>query len=324
MVAFLTLAAAHLHTTQGTYEDHHQVSPYASLTAPAPQFWTARGLTRWTIWAQARSHATPAQMRAVNLALACCVSLSVGYLAYQLGLTAWIAAGVMLLHPMATETIAALSGRAEMIAVLGVVLACVFALRFQWALWRVGAIAASLSFGYLGKETALIGLVLVPLAWSLTHRRPTLAHALALIGGVLIVGVAWWMRNLGLSNSTIEATRWAWTLHQGAAAFRGIALFCVPIGQTVDPDLDAWSVATLSAALGGLIVVALLAIELWRSRFRIFGFGLAWALAVIVPRLIIMTPRSYLNDHQLYPALVGLALIVAAGCRELEQRYECV
>lgn len=148
------------------------------------------------------------------------------------------------------------------------------------------------------------------------------ALAAALMAGLLIV--AWrygtpveWI-NVGEAPG-VTVTWDRWLLLQAAAAHRLLGLVVVPIGLTVDYDYDA--LAQPQAGVLGLVTLGGLACLAWRVRQRRprVAFGLAWVLIVIAPRLVIQTPRSYFSEHQLYLALVGVAMVVGSLVRsELE------
>lgn len=265
--------------------------------AAADSWW--RPLSVWT-WQLAD---TPVMAHALNLALHLVVAVLTGYLAGALGasvVASWAATAWLALHPLAVESVAYATGRAELLAAIGVLGACLAAIRGSWI-----GVACGLACGLAAKQSAIVGVLLVPLvlrSWRLG------VAAVCLLGG-LAVAVGWSdLVNLGESNAaTVTAASWA--LSQATAAFRLVMLTIVPIGQTVDFDVDVLAPWVAWVSVGGLLGVTALAVSQRRS---LVGIGLAWTLIAILPRLIVQTPKSYLNEHQWFTPLIGLVIAGAA------------
>lgn len=310
VAAFGLMAARVLQVSQGLYEDNQYVS---GVTPGAPLVVSPR--PRALAWASLHyqiTHAlTPRAIRVWNLGLACLVSLAVGVFAWRLGLPGWFAGGLMLVHPLTLETLATMSGRFELVAALGVVLACLAA---TWrSPWALVPITAALAIGVLGKESAITGLVLVPLTWCAVRGPSARRHALVALGLACVVFVCWQYRHIGYSAGS-AADAGAWALWQAGAGFRLLWLSIVPIGQTLDYDYDALSSVWLWLAAVNLAIFTYAAVCLCGRR-PVLALALSWPLVVIVPRLIVQTPRSYFNEHQWYLALVGVALTGAAAVK---------
>ncbi len=304
-------ADAVLVTDQGIYEDTLYV--HAFQTTTAPRVFAPRGLAFYSLWWQVQHGVTPVSMRAVNLALALTVALVAGLLTHRLGGTAWIAVGFLVAHPLLIETLAMMSGRLELIAALGVLLACLTVTGPWWA-W-VG-VPVGLLIGLGGKESAIVALALMPLVLLCAPGARGWKLAALAKGLLLIIGAAWTYRLVGVGYPQLPQAPIQWALLQSAAAWRLCVLALVPWHQTIDFDYDAipqlWRVAALASLMSLLCVIA----HFWRTQ-RVVAIGLAWVLIVILPRLIIETPKSYLNEHQFYLALVGLAIGAASlGARK--------
>lgn len=306
-ICWAAVSAAHLQTTQGTYEDHVQMAGFDSVIAPAPTILRPRGLTRWTLWAQGRSGTSPAGMRLSNLVLMTLVAGMTGVVAFQLGWTPWVATGALLLHPLATETMATLSGRAELLAALGVVLACSVVLWRPWLGTLVACLA--LGLGVLGKETAALGLVLVP--WTVWAFRPRRGARLACLVGATVVALGVVLYQHIGSTSLIHVSAWEWLRLQAGASFRVLTIAVLPLGQTVDADVDGFLWIYTVGALLTLGSLVWLIGPLWQTH-RWIAWMVGWVLLTILPRLVLQTPKSYFNEHQFTLALVGLALGLSA------------
>jgi hypothetical protein len=316
-IAWGFVAVACLSVTQGTYEDHQQMAEYGSLTRTPPALWQARGLLNLSVWAQARTHATPAEMRLGSLALAAIASAFTGVFAWQLGTLRLVRArdhGAASVGRGSRDDHFRARGTDGHDRGAGRVLPCDATVDDRHGVRHDRLYGRRVSGERNGRHRPRACAVDRPDGAS--PNRAARRH----LGLALIVALAWWYRDLGLVDSSRSLTWGLWALHQSAAAFRLVLLSIVPIGQTVDPDIDALAFAWMIGAVAGLVVFAMLTIGLWRTQ-RIAAFGLAWIAIVMLPRVIVMTPRSYFNEHQWYPALVGVAIVGAAIAGSVEATW---
>ena len=277
-------------------------------------YWQPRAMSYWLMGVLAPYG--PKVAHGVSLALHGVTGSLVGLLAYRLGLTRFasvFAASVFLLHPLAVETVAYVTSRTDQLAAIGVLTACLLATGPRWT-WT--GIPFALGFGVLAKESAIVGLGLVPLVWAI--RVPDWStKMLTALGSLAFLPLGAWHYG-GLSRMVnylegpgMSIAWWDWLLMQGTAALRLLTLAILPIGLTVDYDYDRIPLSGRVFACTALLAIAL---TLWRLTHAhpLIAFGLAFAILAILPRFIIQTPRSYLNDHQAYLSLAGLALSAAA------------
>lgn len=262
-----------------------------------------RPLTLWT-WALAP---TPISAHALNLGLHLVVAALLGWLVLMLGsshLAGWAATAIFAVHPLTVEAVAYASGRAELLAAIGVILACLCAVKGRW--WLC---AGCLAFGLAGKESAVVGLLLVPLvAWRSNRERWPAVMALALIlAGIAFVG---WSDLINRGEANGFTTTWgAWLLVQSTAVIRLITQAVLPLSLTVDFDYDAVPLLVRIVSLVALLGLAAFALS---QRRTLVGIGLLWCLLAVSPRLAAQTPKSYLNEHQFYTPFAGL-VIAGAG-----------
>ena len=145
---------------------------------------------------------------------------------------------------------------------------------------------------------------------ALRARRPFLSASFILICLVMATAVDWQVAsalvNIGESQA-MRTTLVSWLFLQASAAYRLIGLTLWPVGLTVDADIDLIPLVFqwfAGAALCGMVALT----GVLHRRQPLVAYGLAWYLVSLVPRLIIQTPRSYLNEHQFYVPLMGLDL----------------
>mgnify|MGYP001572894585 FL=1 len=294
------------------YEDPHML-----LAAPAA------GLPRLLTILTWRATPDPVVAHGVNLALHGLVAAGVACLAWRLTRSrlATVVAGLgLLVQPVAVETGTYVAGgRGELLAALGIVGACV---AVTWASpWRWLLAGAGLAGAALAKESAIVGLALVPLTWAVATgltrqawRRASMGAAACLLVGLVTVAPTdaqiRTLVNADLYAHEITAAEWAATQSTAAVRLMGVAL--TGRGMTLDYDYDALSWEKRTAGAVGLGLCAALTLALWRWA-PVVAFGLSWMLLAVALRLVIQTPRSYLNEHQFYVSLIGLVLAIAAG-----------
>ena len=306
MAALLCLYAGHLQQAGYVYED----LTWQQMSQVRPSVLRPRGLTLAIWWLQQQVWSSPRLAHAINLVLHGLVVLSVYLLASRFVSRrwAWLAASVVALHPLAVESVAYAASRSELIAALGVVLMCWIAAG-RW--WRPHALVCgvmALLLGLAGKESAIVGLWLIPLVARQPPRWARFSRATA--ATVAVLGLGGMVAAAQVGEAPGVHIGWAdWLALQATAATRLFALTIVPVGQTIDYDYDAIPQIWRLLSIGCVTVLAGLTFWLW-SRRRLVAMGLAWMLLVVLPRLIVQTPRSYLNEHQWYLALVGWAFVV--------------
>ena len=323
-VTVLAVSAAYvLHVLYGefVYEDGAWLAMAAG--GQAGGFWP-RGLAqRLWIW----QGSDPQTIHAVSLFLHGTNAALVYLLARRLGLRsafAGLAAVLFYAHRLGVETVAYAAQQGELIAAAGVLGACVVAAG-QWRWWTAPAIGALLLVGMGGKETAIVGVLLVPLTcWVTKADLWELAAWLGLfvaVIGVIVAGGPVQLANIGQSVGA-EVTALEWLLIQSTAVVRTFGLLLVPIGLTVDYDYDIVPIVYRWMSLGilvGLTVLAIAGIKRWT-----FGaFCLGSMLLVILPRLIVQTPRGNFNDHHAYLMIPFFALLVAHTWERVLEYYEC-
>lgn len=265
-----------------------------------------RGLTLLSWCWQHEVFPSAKAFHVVDLSLHLAVSLLVGALAWRLagetaGAVAWMLA---LLHVLAMQGAGYLSNRGDLIAALGVLVACHAALSGLVWLAIVGLIG-----GLFGKESAITGLALVPLVrrqWQLS----------ACMAGIVAMATAYlvWSQTLNLDG----VSPFSWLLLQGTATTRLIAMVILPVGQTVDYDYANVPMGLQISALLALVWFVVSAIRLRRERPMI-AMAMLWPVVAVVPRFIVGTPRNVLNEGQFYLALMGAILF---GTVAAAQRWE--
>ena len=234
---------------------------------------------------------------------------------------------VFFIHPLTTETVTYISGRASGL------MACLYLSAFflyikasksqghdlRRRLYLTGAVLSYLlSFG--SKETAMT-FPLVLLLWeALIRRHDPVSLCQRLFTNhlpfwiVLCLVALWAWRHpryadLAQFSFTLRPF-WSNFLSEVYVVAYAILLFFVPWKQNFDHDLPEfhspfeWPLPLDLALLAGLIVGTILA----AGRLPLVSFGIGWFFVVLLPTSLI--PRAdLLSERNLYPAFFGLALV---------------
>lgn len=148
-----------------------------------------------------------------------------------------------------------------------------------------------------------------------TTERSIAGLTLATLAVVLVlVGIGRYGSVRGLVNigeaPGVATDATSWLLLQASAAHRLLGMLIIPVGQTIDADYDVLPQPV--SGIIGLVTLTVIGVTAWRVRRRypLASYGLAWVLGVILPRLVVQTPRSYLAEHHMYLAIPGAMLVV--------------
>lgn len=313
----VALYGAHVQSGAFVYEDRRLVDPLDRPTQWAGVM-RGRGLT-YESWTLIR---TPQAAHALNGALHLVVVALTGLLLWQITGSGWWAQGgaaIVALHPITVEAVAYAAGRADLIAAIGVLGALTACLAGgAWLL--VVPFAAAVA--YAGKETAIVGLALLPLVlWARRDVRTELV-AWILCGSAAILSAIWWPRFVPMlaagESVGLTVEPWPWLLAQAEAIWRLVVLSVAPLWLSVAPSVTGDGLPGLAA----LVLLAGLLEGAWRTRetHPRLAFGLLWCAIVAAPRLLVRTPGSVLNEHQWYLALPGVACVLLTGIEVVAAR----
>lgn len=213
---------------------------------------------------------------------------------------ALLATGLFLWHPIQTESVAYIGARSELLVVTAVLLALLAAER-GWgvAAWLLAASAV------MGKHAGVVALGLVPL-WAWWRRLPMWSPTTCVLWGVAcwtpLLAILAYVQMRGLlwaSPEQIAGTLAAWT--------RLLALWVVPLGQTIDHDWAAiapvWGWLAL-AGWGLAVVWAVVRRGTWWS------LAVLWSAAVVLPRALWQLGDGVHEHHLMTPSI---ALSLATG-----------
>jgi len=238
-------------------------------------------------------------------------------------LAALFGAGLFLLHPLQTESVAYIAGRSEVVAGLFYAAAwLVFVNHFHEPTKIVTAIEILLLAGaaVASKENAITlpaMLFLTDLYWnpaSLAEQiRSRLKLYVPIIAGGVLAAVKILQSLTGATAAgfaTAGVTPLFYGLTQCRVILTYIRLFLVPSGQNGDWGMSFFQSITDNAAwvyvLGMLAFVALIA---WSyRRARLLSFGLLTFLVILLPTSSIVPIKDAIAERRVYVPIIGLIL----------------
>lgn len=235
---------------------------------------------------------------------------------------------LFLIHPITTETVTYISGRASGLMAFWYLLALFFYIKttecpsgnFARRLYYAGAIGSYL-LSLASKETAMTFPVAL-LLWDLLVRRLDSATGrTAVCRGHLpfwlvlsIIGAAMWghPRYTYLAQFSFDIrSPWDNALSQIHAVTYGLRLFVFPWKQNLDHDLPVfhspsqWPLPLDLLVLGAFLVAAVVAVR----RLPLMTFGAAWFVLQLLPTNSLIPRLDLLSERNLYLASIGLLLV---------------
>jgi len=294
--------------------------------------------------------ANPAGYHWVNFALHAANIALVYFLGWLLlGEIEWAAvlAALWALHPLLTESVTNIVGRADELAALGVLAGLVCHIRAgqaagrRKALWLAG-LAGAAAVAVFSKESgvAIVAAMLCYDAawWRAKPLAPRLAGyaAVALPLGVFFLLRARLLDRIALAPLPfVDNPAGAAPLIPGAltaigAMGRYVWLYLWPARLSCDYSYNqipvfgtgsGWETAAALASLAATLAAAFLGIRAWRKGQALTGFAVAFFFAALAPTANLLLPvGSIMAERWMYLPSLALALGVGLGLRALQRR----
>ena len=229
-----------------------------------------------------------------------------------------VAAGVFLLHPLTSTTVAYLSARTDLLMTFGILLAVWLSLRrVTWT--RIGLLAGACVLAAMSKEPGIVALGLV--AWTGWRRRQE-GRLLALtvcacvlgagfvLGGGLTVVQTWWTLPAPMGGPSLP---WgAWLSLQHAQLWHLVALVVQsPLWRKgFSIEHDALSLSPWAQLVAGLCSVQMVALAIW-GRWPRLTWAVGWVILSLAPRFVFRT-SEFVSEPHLYLPMAGIS--VGLGC----------
>ncbi|MBI2685767.1 MAG: tetratricopeptide repeat protein [Acidobacteria bacterium] len=238
-------------------------------------------------------------------------------------------AGIFLVHPLQTESVAYIAGRSESLCALFSLAAfAIFLIRPEGPItWtRSAATLAFYAAAVLTKENAVI----LPALFLLTDlfqspqsvrqnwRLYAPVTVLGAAGILMVVRVLAGARTAGFNSNIASWDHYALT--QTRAVFHYIRLAVLPIGQSIDHDFQiSQSLADHHTWLFlTLLLLLITAAVLLRHRFPLAAFGFFLFLILLAPTSSFVPIADPFVERRMYLPMLGLLLIAADALRRIQ------
>ncbi|MHC4663317.1 MAG: tetratricopeptide repeat protein [Planctomycetota bacterium] len=282
---------------------------------------------------------------AVNLVLHFAAALMVFVLLFGLTRNFWagaIASVIWAVHPLATEAVAPIHGRKEVLSAALFLAAFLLSLRYRRSgsfLLLIGALV-TFTLGLYAKEIVVVlpfVLLAVWIALDREEKNPLETHNVALLIPMLILAITFGTIVVFVKNpSTTGDAAYPWwggsflvsAATMSRAVWQYIGLFLLPWKLTIDYSYNAFPVSsgifspwtTLPAVLG---VLGFIVLTVWLFvRNRRAGWCLAFFWLLLLPVLQIVPQVERMAERFMYLPMIGLVGIIALGVSRLWRRAE--
>ncbi len=261
---------------------------------------------------------------------------------------AWALAAIWGLHPLLTEAVTSIVGRADLLAAFGVLAGLLCHMKGANAAGRrrvawLAGLAAAQAVGLFSKENAAVlpGIMLLyDLTWPerATWRRRAAAYAAAALPIVAYLylrsGLHWHAVIEYTENPLVAAGFWTTRLTAVKVIGKYLWLFVWPVRLSADYTYnsislfgwrvwnweDAKAIVALAVCLGAVLLAVLLAVR-WRRTGKPLLFFLVFFFVALAPTSnLIVLVGSTMAERFLYLPSVGLAGCVVAAIYALGQR----
>jgi protein O-mannosyl-transferase len=242
----------------------------------------------------------------------------------------FFAAGLFLLHPVQTESVAYVASRSETLSVFFVLAALTVYLYRKTAtisIARILAILLLFAAAALSKEHTIVLpalFILTDYYWNFEFspaviwRNWRLYVPIAVGAALASVEILRILRGNQTAGFQIQGLTWyQYFFTQCRVIWDYIRLFVLPAGQNLDPDVDiSRSLIAHGAMVGlaGLLAVSVLA-WIYRRRFPIASYGWFVFLILLAPTSSIAPIRDAMAERRMYLPFIGLLFMTVEFLR---------
>jgi len=235
------------------------------------------------------------------------------------------AAGVFLLHPIQTESVAYIASRSETLCAFFILAALALFLyrlpgRLSWP--ASAAVLLLLAAASASKEQAVVlipVLLLTDLYWntdfSLADLRRNWRLYLPLAVCGLMAGIAVWRIVAQSPSAGFRLHEFTWAQYfftECRVFFTYIRLLILPVGQTLRPNVPISRTILDHGSIFGLIGIAVIlsAAIYFRRRYRLASFGILLFVVLLAPTSSVVPLLDPQVEHRLYLPALALILVL--------------
>src|ERR1700722_9019634 len=249
-------------------------------------------------------------------------------------LPAFWAAAIFAIHPVNSEAVTNIAGRADLMAATGVLAGLLLHVKFhQDTGWRRYAALAGLvlasAFGFLSKENAVI-LPAAMLLYDLVVFGPpffrkirTISPYVAVVAPIVAI-IAWRHRMMpGLVDTVVvvdnplaAASFWRARLTAAETLWRYLGLLAWPQKLSWDYSYNQIPLASIAGgllALAGMLALLVAVASLYRRAPSVCFFGLFFFVALAPTSNVLILIGSTMAERFLYLSSIGFAVCVVAA-----------
>jgi hypothetical protein len=245
--------------------------------------------------------------------------------------SAWMSSLLFAVHPLHTEAVSYISGRADLLAAFFILLTMIF---YWYSLHAKGYKAWIFTAGVIlfflcalgSKEISAFVILLFPaLFFILPESDKRVAGVTTLVCGALLTAYIFLRSYFAAQSITYDIFAFSFG-ERVLLALRVFALYFVKIiaplalhmEYIVLPPESVFSAVFLASALFLLSFIGVLALALHKSKAG--ALGLIWYLIFLVPVLNLVPINATFSEHWVYIPLLGLALSVSAFSVRYKER----
>lgn len=255
----------------------------------------------------------------VNISFHILVALCIYWLINILfadNLIALLTAALYAVHPIHTEAVAYIAGRADPLAFFFMLTALIFYIKNveKAGIGKLIIVAASYILAILSKESSLI-LPAVILLYHFTFKRKMNAAGFSIV--MIITAAYLILRTTALKVLLFTETSYPTTVLQRLpgffAALTGyFRLLFLPLTLHMEYTLVLFKFTDPHVIFGIVLLILILAWALIKRNKRIVFFSIAWFLLTLLPLSDIYPLNAYMYEHWMYVPSVGFFLLLSA------------
>jgi tetratricopeptide (TPR) repeat protein len=265
-----------------------------------------------------------------NIIIHVLVALSIFWLIsilFKNNLISLFTAALFVVHPVHTEAVSYISGRADPMALLFILVSLIFYIRSINSGGFVNFIVMASSYmcAILSKESSIILPVMIILYHYTFKKKFRVASTLAILGITLGYAV---LRATFLKALLFVDTLHPTTLSERAPGFfvaliNYLRLLFLPFPLHMEYSSKLFPVSDPRVFIG---VVVLLSLITWgvlkRNSDRLVFFSISWFFITLMPVSNLYPVNAFMYEHWLYVPSIGFFLMISAGLASLFRKKE--
>jgi tetratricopeptide (TPR) repeat protein len=228
------------------------------------------------------------------------------------GILSSLTSVLFVIHPIHTEAVTYISGRADSLALLFMLLCFIFYLKRRKNIKTYILMASAFALSLLSRETALVFPALLLVYSFAFGKKPHIKGLLSILGIAVVYGLVRLTLLKGLLPCTLPHSS---TLFQRIPGFfvaitNYLRLIVLPLNLHMCYGSRLFSFSDPKAVLGAAIFLSSL-IYAFSRKDRLISFSVLWFFVTLLPVSNIYRINAYMAEHWLYLPSIGLFLILA-------------